>query len=241
MESAVKSTNVLDLVNKTVELPTMPEVLVRLNHVIADPDISADGVAQVIAKGPAIATNVLRLVNSAYFGLQVRVSSVTTAVAIMGFRMTKKVALKAAVFSVFGQRQSKQPNFDPAAFWRHAAEGIGARALTLRLGGLPAIADELLDLLQHQVGDEWVMVTPAAGVMRWAGDATADRLRHLRRSLAALEVPLTLERAGWGMRSAVGHFGAFREGVGPLVSGLRKVFDPGQRLVVALTDDDRGA
>jgi HD-like signal output (HDOD) protein len=129
MES-VKSTNVLDLVNRTVELPTIPEVLVRLNHVIADPDISADGVAQVIAKDPAIATNVLRLVNSAYFGLQVRVSSVTNAVAIMGFRMTKKVALKAAVFSVFGQRQSKQPHFDPASFWKHSIfAGVAARAI----------------------------------------------------------------------------------------------------------------
>ncbi len=130
---------------------------------------------------------------------------------------------------------------EAAAFWRHAGEGLAARALTLRLGGLPAVGEELLDLLQHQIGDEWVMVTPAAGVIRWAGDAPAERLRHLRRSLAALEVPLTLERAAWGMRGAVGHFGAFREGVGPLVSGLRKVFDPGQRLVVALTDDDRGA
>jgi hypothetical protein len=35
------------------------------------------------------------------------------------------------------------------------------------------------------------------------------------------------------MRSAVGHFGAYREGVGPLVAGLRRTFDPGGALVVA--------
>lgn len=130
---------------------------------------------------------------------------------------------------------------EAAAFWRHAGEGLAARALTLRVGGVPSATDELLDLLQHQLGDEWVMATPGAGVVRWAGDATAERLRHLRRSLAALEVPLTLERASWELRSAVGHFGAYREGVGPLVSGLRKAFDPGEQLVVAFTDDDRGA
>ena len=32
---------------------------------------------------------------------------------------------------------------------------------------------------------------------------------------------------------AVGHFGAYREGVGPLVAGLRRTFDPGGALVVA--------
>jgi hypothetical protein len=58
-------------------------------------------------------------------------------------------------------------------------------------------------------------------------------LQRLRRTLAGLEVPLTLERAPWSLRNAVGHFGAYREGVGPLVTGLRRTFDPGGALVVA--------
>jgi hypothetical protein len=70
--------------------------------------------------------------------------------------------------------------------------------------------------------------------MRWAGDATADSVRTLRRLAAEREVPLTLERAPWALRQAVGHFGAYREGVGPLVTQLREVFDPGGRLVVAM-------
>ena len=76
------------------------------------------------------------------------------------------------------------------------------------------------------------------GSIRWAGDATADRLRRLRRALAALEVPLTLERAPWGLRSTVGHFGAYREGVGPLVSGLRHTFDPKGTIVTAVEGDE---
>lgn len=150
-------------------------------------------------------------------------------------------AAEAGLRTATGGRLAELRSEEAAAFWRHAAEGLSARALTLRLGGLPAATNELLDMLQHQIGDEWISVTPAVGVIRWAGDASAERLRHLRRALAGLEVPLTLERAAWPLRTAVGHFGAYREGVGPLVAGLRKVFDPGERLVVALTDDDRGA
>ena len=74
-----------------------------------------------------------------------------------------------------------------------------------------------------------------------AGDATVDRLRHLRRALALLEVPLTIERAPWPLRRAVGHFGAYREGVGPLVAGLRHTFDPGNSLAVAIESDDRAS
>jgi len=120
------------------------------------------------------------------------------------------------------------------AFWMRAAEGLAARPVVFRVGGLPDSTDELLDLLQHQVGDEWVSASPGAGAIRWAGEATVDRLRRLRRTLAGLEVPLTLERAPWPVRSAVGHFGAYREGVGPLVAGLRRTFDPREAFVVAV-------
>lgn len=129
-QPAGPSTQILGLVNNTIELPTMPEVLLKLNDVIADPDASADDVANVVSKDPAVATNILRIVNSAYYGLQVRVSSVSLAISVMGFNMTKKVALKAAVFSVFGKRKEKIQHFDPLAFWRHAVfTGVAARVL----------------------------------------------------------------------------------------------------------------
>jgi hypothetical protein len=45
---------------------------------------------------------------------------------------------------------------------------------------------------------------------------------------------MTLERAPWAVRRALGHFGAYREGVGKIVGRLRDTFDPGQCLNVAL-------
>src|SRR2546423_1240478 len=96
------------------------------------------------------------------------------------------------------------------------AEGFSVRPVTFRIGGVPTASDELLDLLQHQLGDEWISASPAAGAIRWTGDTNIDRLQRLRRTLAGLEVPLTLERAPWPLRGAVGHFGAYREGVARL-------------------------
>ncbi|MBL8730738.1 MAG: HDOD domain-containing protein [Planctomycetes bacterium] len=128
--STGSSTNILAIVNSTIELPTMPEVLLKLNEVMANPDSSAADVAKVISADPAVATNILRIVNSAYYGLQVRVSSVSLAISVMGFNMTKKLALKAAVFSAFGKRREKIQHFDPLAFWRHAVfTGIAARTI----------------------------------------------------------------------------------------------------------------
>lgn len=162
----------------------------------------------------------------------------------LAVRLAGSAALVAAgeagLRAVTGGRTAQLRAEEAAAFWRHASEGLAARSVTLRLGGVAAATEELLDLVQHQLGDEWMTATPGVGLVRWAGDATAERLRHVRKALAAIEVPLTLERAAWPLRSVVGHFGAYREGVGPLVAGLRRTFDPGERLVVPITDDDRG-
>jgi len=122
-----------------------------------------------------------------------------------------------------------------APFWRGLAVGIAAPPVTVRVGGLPSGIDTVIDLLQHQLDDIRISASPECGAVRWAGDAAADRLRHVRRALAALEAPLTLERAPWPVRRMVGHFGAYREGVGPLVESLRRTFDPGGRLVTGVS------
>lgn len=130
-ETTSSAANILTLVNSTIDLPTMPEVLLKLNEIMADPDTSAADVAKVVSADPAVSTNILRIVNSAYYGLQVRVSSVSLAISVMGFNMTKKVALKAAVFSSFGGKKEKIQHFDPSAFWKHAVyAGVAARTMS---------------------------------------------------------------------------------------------------------------
>jgi hypothetical protein len=121
-------------------------------------------------------------------------------------------------------------------FWRGALAGATRKAVTLRLGALATAMDDALDLLLHHLDEQWVMAGVGAGSLRWAGDAPAERIRLLRHAAAQREMPLTLERAPWPLRDQLGHFGAYREGVGQLVSGLRETLDPAGILVVPLAD-----
>jgi glycolate oxidase FAD binding subunit len=146
----------------------------------------------------------------------------------------EEAALRGVTGGVFATLRAE----DAHAFWLRAGEAFAMRPVSFRVGGLPASTDDLLDLVQHQVGDEWLAASPGVGVLRWAGDAGADRLRRLRRVLAAQEAPLTIERAPWVLRRAVGHFGPYREGVGPLVAGLRQTFDPARTITAAVEGDD---
>lgn len=120
------------------------------------------------------------------------------------------------------------------AFWDLIARaGAGATA-TVRLGVLQDGLDEALDLVTHELDEGLVWAGALHGGIRWAGSAEVSQFRALRRLAATREIPLTLERAPWALRQAVGHFGAYREGVGQLVGKLRETFDPAHRLVVAL-------
>ena len=127
-----------------------------------------------------------------------------------------------------------------AAFWSVAARGSLGGPITLRLGVLGDGVDETIDLLAHDLDEGLVSAGAGQGMIRWTGDAPLERLRGLRRAAASREIPMTLERAPWPIRRALGHFGAYREGVGTLVGRLRVTFDPGQCLNVALEGADNG-
>jgi glycolate oxidase FAD binding subunit len=125
-----------------------------------------------------------------------------------------------------------------AAFWSVAARGSLGGPITLRLGVLGDGVDEAIDLLAHDLDEGLVSAGAGQGMIRWTGDASLERLRSLRRAAASREIPMTLERAPWALRRALGHFGAYREGVGRIVGRLRGTFDPGQCLNVALEGVD---
>ena len=125
-----------------------------------------------------------------------------------------------------------------AALWGMVARGAASGPVSLRLGVLGAGVDEAIDVVADTLGEGLLAAGPGGGGLRWTGDADPERIRRLRRTLAPREIPLTLERAPWAVRRAVGHFGAYREGVGQLVGRLRETFDPGHRLAVALESDN---
>ena len=125
-----------------------------------------------------------------------------------------------------------------AAFWSTAGRGCLGGPITLRLGVLGDGVDETIDLLAHDLDEGLVSAGAGQGMIRWTGDTMPERLRALRRAAAAREIPMTIERAPWAVRRALGHFGAYREWVGQIVGRLRETFDPGQCLNVALEGAD---
>jgi putative nucleotidyltransferase with HDIG domain len=101
------------------DLPTLPVVFRQLFAMMQDPDVQAPALAAFIARDQSLTTRILRIVNSALYGSDKPVTSISRAVVIMGFQAVRSAALAASVFEHFAQ-QTSIVEFPLDRFWSHS-------------------------------------------------------------------------------------------------------------------------
>ena len=117
------------IVESLDHLPALPAIVGKLIQVINSPETSADDAAGVIAKDPALTSKMIRLANSAFYGMPRSVSSVSSAVVVLGFNTIKSLVLSSSVVKMF-PAQAGHSRLDRYRFWRHSiVSAIAARTL----------------------------------------------------------------------------------------------------------------
>lgn len=101
------------------KLPTLPASYYRIVRLANDENSSAADFEQVMKPDPALTANVLRLANSAFFGVPRSIASIRHAVAMLGVRRVVQAALGAAVRKVV---PDLLPGYgmQSGEFWRHS-------------------------------------------------------------------------------------------------------------------------
>lgn len=112
-----------------IDLPTISPVCARLEQLLANSNVSPDDVALAIQLDPSISAKILKLANSAEYGLQRRIASVKEAVTMIGLRKVSALVQAASTFDAIG-RIPETPHFDRLEFWKHSI-GVGAIASVL--------------------------------------------------------------------------------------------------------------
>jgi putative nucleotidyltransferase with HDIG domain len=101
------------------KLPTLSSTLVRLWALSGDSLAGAADFEKVIRPDPSLTANLLRVANSAYFGLRCRAESVRHAVTLLGLKRTCELATSVAFAPVIPARLPGY-DIDAAAFWTHS-------------------------------------------------------------------------------------------------------------------------
>ncbi|MEZ4365301.1 MAG: HDOD domain-containing protein [Kofleriaceae bacterium] len=114
-------------------LPTLPLVAVAAAEVLQSPRATITQIAEILRGDPTLSAKLLRLVNSAYFGIPGGVSDVSRAIPFIGFSTLHQLVLSVSVFETLELERAS--GFDPRALWLHAITvGTCARVLAEDLG-----------------------------------------------------------------------------------------------------------
>ncbi len=144
-------TDIIEAMKARGDLPALPELLVKLNKKIHDPNSSMEEIAEVIKTDPALAGRISRLANSAFYaGGRHEVKDLNMAVARLGLREIKNVVFAMHVHQIF----KLSLDIDERQFWTHSiAVGIGAQKLAAILGaGMTDQEIAYMAGLLHDVG-----------------------------------------------------------------------------------------
>lgn len=139
-----------ELVAGARDLPSIPEVYRRIQVELNSPDPSIKRIGEIIRSDPATSIRVLRVVNSALFGLRTEVGDVVQATSLLGMQTISSLALAAAVFA-----DSDLDRRFLEGLWTESLEvGSIARriAVDLELGRRDVEEAQLAGLL-HDIGD----------------------------------------------------------------------------------------
>jgi HD-like signal output (HDOD) protein len=110
--------------------PTLPVIMDRLLDAVQDETTSAQDLTRILERDIAISTRVLRLSNSAFYGLRYPIDSIQRAVVVVGFQAVRMLALATSVFDSLSRH--KQFAFNVEEFWTNSLGTAKAAQLLAR-------------------------------------------------------------------------------------------------------------
>jgi HD-like signal output (HDOD) protein len=144
------------ILRSLVELPPMPNIILKAREIMEDPGSSLKDLAGVIEHDQAIVARVLALANSAYYGLSGMVSSIQHASILLGQKTLGELITIAASSRLLSQKL-KGYRLNPGDLWKHSlAVALGSR------------------IIAEKKNAEWVEDAFIAGLLHDAGKIILD-------------------------------------------------------------------
>lgn len=121
-----------DFIGSHVELISLPNIVIRLNQMLDDPDCSAETIGMTIGEDPGLTARLLKIVNSPFYGFPSQVDTISMAITILGTRQLRDLVLATSLINRFQSLPSQIMDMD--TFWCHSITcAIAARCFATRL------------------------------------------------------------------------------------------------------------
>ena len=120
--------DIQDLIKQNEPLASLPSTFYKLREVVEDPNCDFDDIAEIISIDPSLTLRLLKIVNSAFYGLRGEVDTISHAMGIVGTEQLMQLVLATTVVGQF--KDIPKDIYDMEYFWKHSvACGLSARAI----------------------------------------------------------------------------------------------------------------
>ena len=195
-----------DYINK---MPSLPTSVTKVLEICNNMQTSPADLNQVISLDPVLVGRVLKLLNSAYYGLRKPITSLTRAIIMLGINTVKNLALSTAIIDNFPSKNSS-PCLDMEGFWRHSlCVGVSAKLLARERGISAKFVEEYFTAgLLHDIGKIPLCAVLSKEYMHTIGKADQEKKALFQEEKDELGLDHsaagTLISAAWKLPGAVG-------------------------------------
>jgi len=161
----------LEQILGAAQLPALPQSAIRLLELSKDPENGPVEFAVPIEADPGLTSQVLKFVNSSYFGFSREIDNVKQAITLVGVRTIKNFALWSAVFSLMPN--PKRGQFRLSNLWQDSLRrALFARIVAKSLGVKDAegpfaaalLQDLAIPMLAKEIGEPYVDLLERRGI-----------------------------------------------------------------------------
>jgi HD-like signal output (HDOD) protein len=115
---------------RLTEISSLPEITTKIIEVVEDPRATAHTMHEIVKNDPALASKILKVVNSAFYGLPSQIASLDRAIVMLGLSAVKNIALAASLAKLL-KPGNLSDQFEARDLWRHCISvGVCGRMLT---------------------------------------------------------------------------------------------------------------
>lgn len=132
-------------------LPTLPTIMLKIFECIDDPRSSAEDLKKIIVNDMAISARVLKIANSAYFGVSREIFDVSRAIVVLGFDLVIDIAVSVSLASLMAPKEGALV-LPTEQLWEHCIAAGQAGKLVAKAAKYPQIEQAFMTGLFHDIG-----------------------------------------------------------------------------------------
>ncbi len=144
------SQNIEEIIKDHKELPTLPGVAIKILDAVGKDQTNLQEIADIISTDPPLSAKVLKLINSPFYGLPTKITSVQRAINLLGLNTVKNLALSFSLLNA--HKNGDKEDFDYTVFWKNSlVSAIAAKTIAQKT--FPDFAEDAFFLgLLHNIG-----------------------------------------------------------------------------------------